>query len=62
MRPCIWSASTSTCSNVRCSDLLGTFTTDAACSSALQGCVTNGIGCVDISAHCTNYSGTTETC
>ena len=42
--------------------MLETLSTDIACSQALPGCLTNGIGCVEIKDPCTNYSGLSLNC
>ncbi|KAM3133681.1 hypothetical protein pb186bvf_014227 [Paramecium bursaria] len=62
LRPCIWNNTTGKCSNRKCEQLGSSLTTDRQCSDVIPGCLTNGSGCVDITAECTKYSGNQTTC
>lgn len=47
---------TAACTLRKCSDNT-TATTDASCSEFLTGCLTTGLGCIESTKDCTNYSG-----
>jgi hypothetical protein len=52
---------TSFCVDRKCTDDVES-QTDINCNQFLGGCVTKGIGCLDISAPCGSYTGTSATC
>ncbi|KAM3134358.1 hypothetical protein pb186bvf_013471 [Paramecium bursaria] len=59
LRECKWVSQS--CINQQCPTTL-TLVTDQQCKSVLDGCVTNGSGCIDISQPCSAYIGTQQQC
>ena len=50
-----------TCRNRKCADNT-TASSDLECTAFLSGCVTTGKGCIEKTASCTAYFGTTSSC
>ena len=45
-----------------CKEAPNTLKDDISCGTYKKGCVTNGVGCVDVLVPCSSYTGTTTTC